>query len=922
LANGNDQTTNPTDDMTQSVKNQGKKAGQAVVNKGKQVAGKAIKKVAKEVGKKIAKAAIKLAMKLIAKVIALLAPYAIPILIVVGIAVLGYYVLFEIRGTEQVYVHEKVAENETKKDAEKGYDKTDASSTSGQTQAIQTYYKYMSERSYWQIITDDNEKLELPQDTGVMDYYSKERDYYLNSNLLFALDETMHKKKFIYPEQFVKPVYYDPDKLVLKNLTDKDGKVIVESEEYNKDGDKTGEKVKNVADYGIGSIFKYKKDKKTVTVEGTMYKKDVWNAELNKKETIEVNEPFSYVQDGYPQDIWLMTKAVTFVGEFEFKYENKKTKKGELADNDQPGANNEAVKKVKVGEGKQMKTEYYYVTEWYTDTETYTATETNDEGEKVTVEKTRDVLKSKQVKKSRQVFDKWVPLYGYRKGGVYEEIPVEKETKPTDKGQKYLRDFLYNYEIYIPKSVMGEFNLEARGVTSGGFNMADINMEAGSGVGSQQFELALKQFPIIQNYASMYGVDPYLVLAKATQESAGKTDIPDGFMQITGDGARSISAKNVQTGKTDTYTVYTEADRRDPEKAIRWGVMYFASLIEKMDGDPLKALQSYNFGEGGVLYIKKNHPDDWANGTEWMKWREESRLHYGGSGSRSASYHCIPDKTKTSGSLYGDSCYVENVMKYYAGSGVSADGSGEKEDSGNIFKDLWNNMKQAFNALVADYSKETKFYEYKRLVSVRDVDWALRFATAMEKYVLFSETDNDKEDLNFWEAGYTDSLTGGGDVANYVATAEVAGFANPVNLPNVASLITSLPGWRTDPVYGDRRHHGGTDVGIPKNTPIYATADGTVSVTHTGETYNNGAGLGNYVQLDHADGFISQYGHLTSVSVKKGDTVKKGQLVGMSGSTGKSTGYHLHFTIKHNGVLMDTSQIIKGEQGKLRPAPM
>lgn len=146
-------------------------------------------------------------------------------------------------------------------------------------------------------------------------------------------------------------------------------------------------------------------------------------------------------------------------------------------------------------------------------------------------------------------------------------------------------------------------------------------------------------------------------------------------------------------------------------------------------------------------------------------------------------------------------------------------------------------------------------------------------------------------------------------------------FEVPVHTSNPASLITSLPGWRTDPVYGGRRYHGGIDLAVPKNTPIYATADGYVVKTHTGESYNNGAGYGNYIKLGHAEDVISIYAHLTSLTVKEGEKIRKGQLIGYSGSTGKSTGYHLHFQMEQNGVLLDTSLIIKGVVGDLKLAP-
>lgn len=896
MNNQQDENNNPTQDIADSAKNAGKKAGNAVLKQGKKLGKKAVKKGLKKAGTAI----VKTVATLLGKVLAILAPYLLIILAILLVIVAGYYVLYEIRGSEQIYVFDKSAENETKKDEDGGYDRTSSSLQSSQTSDIQTYYKYMSQHSYWQIITDDNTKLE--RETEVVDYYNREKEYLLNANLLFALDETMHRKKFIYPEQFVKPVNYDPEKLELKPLTDEDGKVIVESVKYDKNGEKTDEKIKNVADYGIGSIFKYKKDEKNVTVEGVMYKKEVWNSETNQKESVDTNEPFSFTMDGYPQEIHLMTKAITFTGEFEFIYQTVKTKTAELDNNSTPGADNEAVVKVQIGVGKEYRDEEYEV----------------------------DVIdpktgKTKTVTRTRKVFVKDHPLYGYRKGGVYETIPVLAETKPNDKGQKYLRDFLYNYEIYTPDSVMDKFNLVNR-VGSDNIQAIDPSVATGSGLESGQYKNALHYFDIIRKYASMYGVDPYIVLAKMTQESGGNPNVEDGLMQITGNGARTVKAKNILSGQTETFTVYNEADRRNPDKAIRWGVMYFANLQVKMDGDPLKALQAYNFGEGGVLYIKKNHPEDWKT-TAWMKWREESRLHYGGQDSYSASYDCIPHLQKSGSKMYGDSCYVEHVMRYYGGSGITEDKTEEAGDGSiiGIIKDSINgmisNISDAISSLVKDYSEETKYQKYKHFVNKKDVDYGLRLASAMEKYLLFSKTDTDYQDLSFWEEGYSDAMSPDGAMLNWEATEDVEGFQTPLSVPNASSLITSLPGYRTDPFGSSTVYHRGTDIAVPKDTPVYATADGTVIVAQRGYGSGSLATYGHYVQISHGNNIKSLYAHLNSVKAVQGQTVKKGELIGFVGTTGASTGYHLHFEMTQNGLLLDSSQIIKGEQGKLKLAP-
>jgi len=102
-------------------------------------------------------------------------------------------------------------------------------------------------------------------------------------------------------------------------------------------------------------------------------------------------------------------------------------------------------------------------------------------------------------------------------------------------------------------------------------------------------------------------------------------------------------------------------------------------------------------------------------------------------------------------------------------------------------------------------------------------------------------------------------------------------------------------GWRIHPIHGDRRFHYGVDLAGPSGTPIIATRSGKVTVT----SYDSISGY--YVTIDHGDGFESKYLHMTHYIVSPGQQVTAGQVVGYMGSTGSSTGPHLHFSIKYRG---------------------
>lgn len=139
-----------------------------------------------------------------------------------------------------------------------------------------------------------------------------------------------------------------------------------------------------------------------------------------------------------------------------------------------------------------------------------------------------------------------------------------------------------------------------------------------------------------------------------------------------------------------------------------------------------------------------------------------------------------------------------------------------------------------------------------------------------------------------------------------------AGTSNNVGgvdwlVPISYSAMTSPYGWRDHPYYiGQYRFHHGVDLAAPTNTPIYATRNGVVTTT----AYEAG-GAGNYVSINHQDGFSSIYMHMTRYVVYQGQYVYAGQVIGYCGSTGASTGPHLHFGIYKNGSSVNPADYIK-----------
>jgi murein DD-endopeptidase MepM/ murein hydrolase activator NlpD len=127
-------------------------------------------------------------------------------------------------------------------------------------------------------------------------------------------------------------------------------------------------------------------------------------------------------------------------------------------------------------------------------------------------------------------------------------------------------------------------------------------------------------------------------------------------------------------------------------------------------------------------------------------------------------------------------------------------------------------------------------------------------------------------------------------------TIQNGAIAIPSEKPVKLAAFTSGYGVRSDPFKGGAAMHAGIDLSGPIGTPIYATADGTVTTAG----WNSG-GYGNLVKIDHGRGIETRYGHLSNIAIQPGQKVARGQLIGRMGSTGRSTGSHLHYEVRIDG---------------------
>ena len=219
-------------------------------------------------------------------------------------------------------------------------------------------------------------------------------------------------------------------------------------------------------------------------------------------------------------------------------------------------------------------------------------------------------------------------------------------------------------------------------------------------------------------------------------------------------------------------------------------------------------------------------------------------------------------------------------------------------------------------------------------VSLTDIGTSLTLmkrenASAMASLADLARTASDKVDKTLGAIGIpTDAPTATGgpfvpvsaaeassltDAANAVAlqlrrfaVARDAAADAPVHRPLVGSLrMTSPFGIRTDPFVGTKAFHSGLDFAASTGTRVLAAGAGRVDFA------GKRSGYGNLVEIDHGDGIVTRYGHLSKILVDVGDQVSTGDLIARSGSTGRSTGPHLHFEVRRDGKPVDPDAFLK-----------
>ena len=174
---------------------------------------------------------------------------------------------------------------------------------------------------------------------------------------------------------------------------------------------------------------------------------------------------------------------------------------------------------------------------------------------------------------------------------------------------------------------------------------------------------------------------------------------------------------------------------------------------------------------------------------------------------------------------------------------------------------------------------------------------------------------------NGMAAADAERLPGGHDVVLREPLAEPAALPEmPIAMPN-PPVPVGLPrlssgfGWRVDPILGRPALHSGIDIPGPLRSPVLAAAGGVVHFA------GKAGGYGNMIEVDHGGGLVTRYAHLSRFLVRSGARVERGEDIAMMGSTGRSTGSHLHFEVRLNGRATGPLAWLTGEAATPRVSP-
>lgn len=570
--------------------------------------------------------------------------------------------------------------------------------------------------------------------------------------------------------------------------------------------------------------------------------------------------------------------------------------------------------------------------------------------------------------------DKDITLTRVIDGYRWEKVPkIVGQPKEDLIGTDYFKDYFQAYENYIPEDVMTTFDIKERLKKSdkeikellekldsdtdtagpdGNVQVTDLKL--GGNASSQTYEKAVENIAYFKKYGEMFGVDPYILVAKAAQESGGSHTYEDGSVKYAGPGAgaigimqiehlsgspaRSVTAYNFQTKQEETFTA-TPEQLKDIDTNIKWGAMYIASLMPRANYNMLVALQAYNYGDGFISYAKEKGGGQWT-----QQLALDAQLHFSTNMNRNDRSHQImrnDPKNPLGPANYGDAYYLEHVLRYYAspdsklpwildksGNKVAMDnssfefGSVGAVNGGTLLSSVSNNLSARFRSVFSlalsnfktdintllgfekyeAWQSDTRRVKFSPTIDDEDAEMIIHQIFAFEEKRPLSDYKGMTEEefkerfmLLFTHSGGKSLVEEKQNTGVVSSDFFPDGYVEPVKDAQVITKFGYVTGKEKDE---EATFHGGIDIKVAPAEYVKSVAAGTVTSVS-----------GSQIVIDHGRSVTTTYSYLNKVMVKNGDKVKKGQAIGQ-GSKDSDTEGAFHFALRRNLTTEDPTWIV------------
>jgi murein DD-endopeptidase MepM/ murein hydrolase activator NlpD len=875
----------------------------------------------------------KIAVKVIFKKVAL------PLFFIIGVLLLftvfSISIFFGNRGKMQEYNLQADTHNEFDQ-TEDGLLSTDISDDN---QLVDIYYKFLSMQSYYKTIDEGSSLISYSNNIDEFakynDYYNKENIFYLNPYFLLSLDETLHEYQFKYPEQFIKPVNANLEEKSLVHLAGEKGELTAESFLYREDGTISEEKDLGVWDYGFAPILYYENYEKENYVKGLYVKKDI--IEDNTVKTIELDkpEPFRIKLPNSKEEIYLIEHAITQSGEIGYEYSYQDVFYKDYQRGGSPlGKENTPHEKYQYDVGTTTREPTLEdITSADRDKMRKKLEEKlkEKEGEDATLSISRSELDQKILNSMGPIIEKH-PLYKYREGSVIEYVPVEINTKENFYGIKYFEDYTTHYQAYVPENVLADFSFsdrveedfdvlnelnELNAFKSEPLSSTRVsdNLNVSSKIESSAYEKTNEKYVVFKKYADQFDIDVDILIAIAAQVSKGDHE---GNCKIFGNigimGIDKDLSFQVKDVNSDIFEFVGNKDKLcELQYNIKSGAAYLKYLQNMYDGNLLLAIQAYTSG--------KNKTNDFLS-----EYAEETDM-YREEVIEDKSYPWLSKREDFFN--INEANFINNVLTYYPNSVEELleieNGSLEEFNSVSALTQVtvirknrswlskvWDNIKEGFintKETIEDFYKnkyEGNIFVYKNSLSTLEKETVLAQSIAFAEgtdyyssydYIQEQRTVEGKPDTSFLFLGSNAFSSSIGSAQAYIegVASDLKDYINPTRS---SFPISSGFGPRVHPITGEPSMHNGVDYVMPTGTGLYAVGDGEITFA------GNRGDYGKMVEVNCGE-YSFRYGHLSEIVVSRGEVISKGQIIGLSGNTGASTGPHLHFELWYEGERID-----------------